>query len=270
MAHESEPAAQVEAPPPEPDHGRKLRPRMTEAERNSWNPGPRRLVSELVGAFGLVAVSGLGDVAGFITNGEVTPFARAIAPGLFVMAMIYAIGDVSGLHINPAVTMGFTFKRLFPARWVPSYVIMQLIGATVAGLGLVVLFGHDAATHAVNEPHGIEQWVALALEVFLTWVLVSVILGTADRAHLVGPNAALAVGATIILCGLVALPLEGSSMNPARSTGPALATAEFGNLWIYWLGPLIGASLAVGFMSFVHSRKHDEDKAHEAARGKRG
>ena len=162
--------------------------------------------------------------------------------------------------------LGFTLKRLFPPRWVPTYVIAQLIGATAAGLALVFLFGHDAATHAVTEPHGIDQWVALSLEIFLTWVLLSVILDMADRAHLVGPNAALAVGATIIACGLIALPLEGSSMNPARSTGPALATGTFGDLWIYWLGPLIGAVIAVGFMSFVHGEKHDQDKAQEEQR----
>jgi aquaporin Z len=244
--------------------------RITDAESQSWNPGPKRLLAELVGAFGLTAVAGLGDVAGFVTEGEVTPFARAIAPGLFVLAMIYAMGDVSGLHINPAVTLGFTVKRLFPARWLPSYVAVQLVGATAAGLMLVALFGHDAATHAVNEPHGIEPWVALALEIFLTWVLVSVILGTADRAHLVGPNAALAVGATIALCGLIALPLQGASMNPARSTGPALATGDLGSVWVYWIGPLIGSLLAVAFTAVVHAEKHDEGKAVEAASGKRG
>src|SRR6476659_6525779 len=106
-------------PAPAPDTAKP--PRFSDAQHKSWNPGARRLVAELVGAFGLVAVAGLADVAGFLTGGQVTPFARAIAPGLFVMAMIYAIGDVSGLHINPAVTLGFTFKRLFPSRWIPAY-----------------------------------------------------------------------------------------------------------------------------------------------------
>ena len=245
-------------------------PRISAEHSLRWNPGPKRLLAEAVGAFGLTAVAGLGDVAGFLTAGEVSTMARAIAPGLFVLAMIYAIGDVSGLHINPAVTLGFTVKRLFPARWLPAYWIAQLAGGIVAGYGLVILFGHDAATHAVTEPHGIEPWVALVLEIFLTWALVTVILGTADRAHLVGPNAALAVGATIILCGLVALPLEGASMNPQRSTGPAVATMDFGSLWIYWVGPIVGALLAVAFASFVHGERHDVDKAVEAAAGKRG
>lgn len=245
-------------------------PRISSEEARGWNPGFKRLLAEGVGAFGLVAVAGIGDVAGFLTGGEVSAMARAIAPGLFVMAMIYAVGDVSGLHINPAVTLGFTVKRLFPPRWLPTYWIAQLLGAVAAGFGLVVLFGHDAATRAVTEPHGIEPWVALVIEIFLSWVLVTVILGTADRAHLVGPNAALAVGATIALCGLIALPLEGASMNPARSTGPALATADLGSLWIYWLGPLVGALIAVAFASVVHSERHDEDKAVEAASGKRG
>jgi len=245
-------------------------PRIGIKESRTWSPGAKRLVAELVGAFGLTAVAGLGDVAGFVTGGAVTPVARAIAPGLFVMAFIYAIGDVSGLHINPVVTLGFTLKRLFPARWLPAYWVAQLVGATLAGLLLVLLFGHDAATHAVTEPHGIEPWVALGLEILLSGTLVAVILGTADRAHLVGPNAAIAVGATIILCGLVALPLDGASMNPVRSTGPALATLDFGSLWIYWVGPIVGSLLAVAFMDFVHGERHDLDKAEEAARGRRG
>jgi aquaporin Z len=257
---------------PEPEEVAPARetPRISYAEWHSWNPGVKRLLTETVGTFGLVAVAGLADVAGFLTGGEVTAMARAIAPGLFVMAMIYAIGDVSGLHINPAVTLGFTVRRRFPARWLAAYWVAQLVGAVVAGFGLVVVFGNDAASHAVTEPHGIEPWVALVLEIFLTWALVTVVLGTADRAHLVGPNAAIAVGATIILCGLVALPLEGASMNPARSTGPALATGDLSSLWIYWLGPLVGALIAVAFGAVVHSERHDEEKAIEAAAGKRG
>ena len=195
--------------------------------------------------------------------------ARAIAPGLLVMALIYSIGDVSGLHINPAVTLGFSLKRLFPARWLPSYWIAQLAGATLAGLGLVVLFGSSTAHAGVSTPH-VDPWVAVGIEVFLSWLLVSVILGTADRAHLVGPNAALAVGGTIIMCGLIALPLTGASMNPARSTGPAVATLDLANLWIYLLSPIVGALLAVGFMDYLHAQRHNVRKAQQAAIGRRG
>lgn len=224
------------------------------------------MVAEALGAFGLTAVAAGADVAGGLTGGEVTPLARAIAPGLFVMASIYAMGDVSGLHINPAVTLGFTLKRLFPARWLPAYWVAQLAGAVAAGLGLVALFGSTAAQAGVNEPH-VPTLVALVIEVFLTFVLVMVISGTADRANLVGPNAALAVGATIVLCGLIALPLEGASMNPARSTGPALATLDLADLWIYWVGPLLGSALAVLVTTYVHGTRQDHGETRHAAQG---
>jgi aquaporin Z len=228
------------------------------------------LVAEALGAFGLTAIAAGADVACQITGGEVTPFARAIAPGLFVMASIDAMGDVSGLHINPAVTLGFTLKRVFPGRWLPSYWVAQLLGAVVAGLALVALFGSTVAQAGVNEPRAVAPLVAVAIEVFLSYVLVSIILGTADRAALVGPNAALAVGATIVLCGLVALPLEGASMNPARSTGPALATLQLNNLWIYWIGPLLGSVLAVGVTTYIHGTRSGDGETRKAAAGDRG
>ena len=255
--------------PIEPSHPLKAESRFTPEDHATWNPGLRRLVAELLGAFALTAVAAGGDVAGQLTGGEVTAMARAIAPGLLVMALIYSIGDVSGLHINPAVTLGFSLKRLFPARWLPSYWIAQLAGATLAGLGLVVLFGSSTAHAGVSTPH-VDPWVAVGIEVFLSWLLVSVILGTADRAHLVGPNAALAVGGTIIMCGLIALPLTGASMNPARSTGPAVATLDLANLWIYLLSPIVGALLAVGFMDYLHAQRHNVRKAQQAAIGRRG
>jgi aquaporin Z len=231
--------------------------------------GGRRLVAEAVGTFGLTAVAAGADVAGRITGGDVTVMARAIAPGLFVLAFIYAIGDVSGLHINPAVTLGFTLKRLFPLPWLFPYWAAQLLGALVAGLGLVALFGTDVASAGVSKPH-VDVGIALVIETFLSWALVTVILGTADRARLVGPNAALAVGGTIILCGLIALPVSGASMNPARSTGPALATLDLTYLWIYWVSSLVGAGLAVLFMSMVHGRSPRDQKEIEAAEGKSG
>src|SRR5205814_1683101 len=156
----------------------------------------------------------------------------------------------------------------FPARWLPSYWLAQLAGATLAGVALVVLFGGSAAAAGVNEPH-IDTLTALAVEIFLTWLLVTVILGTADRAHLVGPNAAVAVGGTIILCGLIALPLTGASMNPARSTGPALATGQLADLWLYWVGPVVGSLLAVLVAGFLHGAGGEDGESVDAAEGKR-
>jgi aquaporin Z len=235
----------------------------------TWNPGPPRLLAEAVGAFALTSVAAGADVAAYVTGGQVSTEARAIAPGLLVMALIYALGDVSGLHINPAVTLGFTLKGHFPWRWLPGYWLAQLAGATAAGLALVGLFGQASATAGVNEPHLVAPIAAVAIEVFLTWLLVMVILGTADRANLVGPNAALAVGGTIILCGLIALPLEGASMNPARSTGPAIAALQLSNLWIYWIGPMIGSVLAVVSARFLHGPKTSGEGSARAAKGER-
>lgn len=242
--------------------------RFTTADNSTWYPGARRLFAEGLGTFFLVAIAAGADVAARITGGEVSAAVRAVAPGLYVMAFIYAIGDVSGLHINPVVTMGFALKRVFPARWVPGYWIAQLLGASAAGLVLVLVFGSDASA-GVSTPH-VPALTAVAIEIFLTAVLLSVILGTADRAHLMGPNAALAVGATIILCGLIALPLEGASMNPARSTGPALANLELGDLWIYWIGPFIGGLMAVAVMSYLHGQGPVSPKEVDAAVGDRG
>lgn len=235
-------------------------------ERSPLGMGWRRLLAEAVGTFGLTAVAAGGDVFGRISGGEVTELARAIAPGLFVMAFIYAAGDVSGMHINPAVTLGFTLKKIFPLRWLPSYWVAQLVGAIAAGVGLVLLFGPETASAGVNKPH-VDTGPALVIETFLSWALLTVILGTADRARLVGPNAALAVGGTIIACGLIALPISGASMNPARSTGPALATFDLSYLWLYWVAPLIGAGLAVLFMSLIHQLGPIDKKEVEAAEG---
>lgn len=183
------------------------------------------------------------------------------------MAFIYAIGDASGAHFNPAVSLGFTLKRVFPARWLVPYWVAQLVGAALAGLGLRVLFA-DAALAGVSVPH-IPAATALVVEAVLSWLLVTVILGTADRYRVVGANAAVAVGATIALCGLVALPLTGASMNPARSFGPAFAMGQLGDLWIYVAGPAIGTCVAVLFTRFLYGPRQGDPGAEKAAQGER-
>ena len=154
---------------------------------------------------------------------------------MMVAALIYAIGDVSGAHFNPVVTTAFAMKRLFPSRFVPAYWLAQLVGAAAGALVVRLLLG-SAVEAGVSTPR-VSLSSAVGFETVLTLLLVTVILGTADRARIVGADAALAVGATIALCGLVALPLEGASMNPARSLGPALVSGQLSDLWIYVIGP---------------------------------
>ncbi len=191
--------------------------------------------------------------------------ARAVAPGMLVAAFIYALGDASGAHFNPAVTVAFASKALFPWRRVPAYWLSQLSGAIVAVLVLRALLGNVGDLGATT-PH-VTGTAAVAIEVVLTWTLVTVVLGTADRYRLIGPNAALAVGATIALCGLWAGPLEGASMNPARSIGPAIVSGHLADTWIYVLGPVIGALAAVATTAVLHGTRHRDPKQREAAQG---
>ena len=185
-----------------------------------------------------------------VSGGDIVPAARAVAPGFLVLALIYAFGDTSGAHFNPVVSLGFALRRLMTPRWLGLYWVGQLAGAIAAGLVLRVLFG-EAAAAGVSAPH-VSVWTAVVLEAIFSAILLTVILGTADRYRVVGANAALAVGSTIALCGLIGLPTEGASMNPARSLGPALANFQMGDVWIYVLGPIAGALIAVLVTAYLH------------------
>lgn len=197
-------------------------------------------------------------------SGEIGPAARAVAPALVVAAMIYAIGDASGAHLNPVVSLAFAIRRLFPARSLLPYWGAQLAGGIAAALAVQAMFG-PAVAAGVNVPT-VDDRVALGLEAILTLLLVTVILGTADRHRVIGPEAALAVGATIAACGLIALPIDGASMNPVRSLAPALVSGTLGDVWIYVVGPSIGAVMAVVMTLAIHGRAADAD-ARRAARG---
>jgi aquaporin Z len=185
----------------------------------------RRLFSEMLGTFMLVLVAAGGGI--LHGEGKISLAAAVVAPGLMVMAIILFMGAVSGAHLNPAVSLAFAMRRDFPWKRVPAYILVQLVGATLPGAGY-----HD--------------WQALLMEVVLTATLVSVILGTASAAQNVGRVAALGVGGYVALAGLWSAPVSGTSMNPARSFGPALVSGDFSGYWVYVLGPLAGALIAVG------------------------
>ena len=140
---------------------------------------PRRLTAETFGTFALVFVAVGADTMAAVSGGRVSEAARAVAPALMVAALIYAIGDVSGAHLNPVVSLAFAFKRLVPVTWLVPYWVAQLAGAILACLLVRALFG-DAVRAGVSTPH-VPDGTAVAIEAVLTWLLVVVILGTADR-----------------------------------------------------------------------------------------
>ncbi len=207
----------------------------------------RRLFSELLGTFFLVLVGAGGGVVMAQSHGAISRAAAVTAPGLMVMAIILFMGAVSGAHLNPAVSIAFAARGDFPWRRVPGYVIVQLLGATLACLFLWALLGKIGMLGATEPGPGISAWQAMLMELVLTVGLVSVILGTASGAQNVGVFGALGVGGYIILAGLWSSPISGASMNPARSFGPDLANGDFSNYWAYLVGPIAGALIAVGF-----------------------
>jgi aquaporin Z len=213
-----------------------------------------RLIIEFAGTFLLVTVAAGAGVINHYVGGSPGPVSRAasvVAPGLLVMALIYAWGPLSGLHINPAVTFAFTARGVFPQRWVLAYWIAQFAGAIVAALVLQGIYGHVAAggTYPIAKPGG--EWRSLVMEILLTAILVSVILHTATGARSIGHNAAIAVGATIALLGLFASPISGASMNPARTLGPDIVAVNFTGWWVYVVGDLVGACIAVALINLV-------------------
>jgi aquaporin Z len=219
--------------------------------RKEW----RRLFSELLGTFALVLAAAGGGL--LHAKGQISLAAAVVAPGLMVMAIILFMGAVSGAHLNPAVSLAFALRGDFPWRRVPGYIVTQLVGATLAALFLRWVFGNAEHLGATLPGPGYQDWQALLMEIVLTALLVSVILGTASAAQNVGAIAALGVGGYIALAGLWAAPVSGVSMNPARSFGPALASGYWTSYWVYVVGPVTGALIAVGFAFGLRGRGGD-------------
>jgi aquaporin Z len=206
----------------------------------------RRLFAELFGTFLLVFVAAGATVVNAISHGAISRTAAVTAPGLLVMAVILFMGGVSGAHLNPAVTVGFSLRGDFPWYRVPGYLLAQIAGATLACLLLWALYGKAGSLGATEPGLSISDWQAMLTELVLTVGLVSTILGTASRAQNVGGLSAVAVGGYIALAGLWSSPVSGASMNPARSFAPDLVLLQFRHVWVYLVGPAAGAAIAVG------------------------
>jgi aquaporin Z len=217
----------------------------------------RRLFSELLGTFFLVLVAAGGGVMGQAFQNTISRTAAVVAPGLMVLAIILFMGKVSGAHLNPAVSIAFALRRDFPWRRVPAYIVVQLVGACLAAWFVQSVINVSASYGSNYPAHSYTSFDAFLMETVLTLGLVSTILGTASGAQNLGVFGALGVGGYIALAGLWGSPVSGASMNPARTFGPDLVSADFTAYWVYVAGPLLGAALAVGFAFILRGRGGD-------------
>lgn len=203
----------------------------------------RRWLAEALGTFCLVFAGTGAIVVDQATGGGVSHVGIALTFGLVVMAMIYTFGDVSGAHLNPAVTIAFALARRFPVRDVVPYILAQLVGAFAAS-GLLRVMFMDSPTLGATLPAG-AVWQSFVLEVVLTAILMLVILSVSSGPKERGIMAGIAVGGVVALEALFAGPISGASMNPARSLAPAVVSGRVESLWIYLVAPVVGAAIAV-------------------------
>jgi aquaporin Z len=203
----------------------------------------KRLIAEFIGTFALVFAGTGAIVIDSATHGSITHVGVAMTFGLIVMAMIYTFGDVSGAHLNPAVSAAFALARRFPWKDVPGYILAQVAGAFAASAVLKCLFPADENLGATSPTGSGAQ--SFLLELILTFLLMLVILSVSVGGREKGITAGIAIGATIGLEAMFAGPICGASMNPARSLAPAVVSGHMASLWLYLVAPILGAMLAV-------------------------
>lgn len=202
----------------------------------------RRYVSELIGTFALVFVGTGAMIVNDTRDGVITHVGIAIAFGLIIMVMIYAVGEISGAHFNPAVTVAFWVTGRFPQSEIAPYIGSQVLGASLASVALSYLLPPHPTLGATVPTIAAPQ--AFVMEIILTFFLMFVISHVALGSKEQGLMAGLAIGGTVSLCAMWAGPVTGASMNPARSLAPALVSGTFAGLWIYLTAPFVGAVLA--------------------------
>jgi aquaporin Z len=203
----------------------------------------KRFVAEFIGTFGLVFAGTGAIVINDVSGGSITHVGIALTFGLVILAMIYAVGDISGAHLNPAVTSAFWFSGRFSGNQVLPYILAQCAGAFAAS-GILRFLFPSQATLGTTLPAGTDIQ-SFILELILTFLLMFVILNVSTGAKEKGITAGIAVGAVIGLEAMFAGPICGASMNPARSLAPAVVSGHLEHLWIYLTAPVAGAWLAV-------------------------
>ncbi|HMG15677.1 MAG TPA: aquaporin [Saprospiraceae bacterium] len=203
----------------------------------------RKYLAEGIGTFALVFFGTGAIVVNQEINGIITNLGIAIIFGLIVMVMIYSLGDISGAHLNPGVTIGFCFSGKFPLKEVLPYVVSELSGAIFASIVLKLLFPDNTVLGCTIPSGNVIQ--SFIVEFLLSFFLMFVILNVAHGSKEKGMFAGIAIGATVLIEAIFAGPISGASMNPARSMGPAIITFHFQYLWIYILAPVLGVLIAV-------------------------
>jgi aquaporin NIP len=209
----------------------------------------KKYVAELIGTFALVFCGTGAIIIDQQTNGQVGHVGVAITFGLIVSSMIYAFGDKSGAHFNPAVTIAFSLANLFPKKQILPYIISQIIGAFIASAILKLLFPTSLNLGATI-PTG-SNLQSFVLETVLTFILMITVLFTSQGSKETGTMAGLAIGGVVLLEAMFAGPICGASMNPVRSLSPAIVSGNITTLWIYLTAPVAGAALATFVWRFT-------------------
>ena len=212
----------------------------------------RKYVAELLGTYALVFAGTGAVIIDQETGGSITHGGVAITFGLIVMSMIYALGNVSGAHLNPAVTIAFTIAKRFKWKEVPGYIAAQIVGACLASATLRLLFPANDLLGATLPLHSELQ--SFVLEVLLTFFLMLVIINVATGSKEQGMFAGLAIGSVVALEAMFAGPICGASMNPARSLAPALISGHLQHLWIYLTAPTAGAIAAIPVWRYINGK----------------
>lgn len=215
----------------------------------------KQYISEFLGTFAMIFCGCGAMTINEITSGSISHVGVAATWGLIVMAMIYAFGEISGAHFNPAVTIGFAFAKKFDWNKVPKYILAQAVGATLAIFLLWFLFPESQFLGETTPTNGFPAYKAAILEFLLTFFLMVVVINVSTGSKEIGTMAAIAVGGIILLEAMFAGPITKASMNPIRSVAPALFTGNFKYLWLYIIAPILGAIAAVSSCKLVKEQQ---------------
>jgi aquaporin Z len=212
----------------------------------------KKSVAEIVGTFALV-FCGTGAMVIDKETGAVSHVGVAITFGLIVMSMIYALGDISGAHLNPAVSIAFVLAGRLPVKNLVFYIVSQLAGALLASGILKIMFpGNESLGATIPAGSAMQSFI---LELILTFLLMLVIINVATGSKEQGLFAGIAIGSVVLLEAMFAGPICGASMNPARSIGPAVISGHTEHLWVYIVAPVVGAALSIPLGQYLTSKK---------------